>query len=231
MRLAAAALLVAVAPAFAEHPPGLAPDSPRDGAITGRKPRFVVRTSGAEAESARFRIELSQDGFRTIAYTFDQLADANGWVYAVLDGGGSGAVYAPRKPIGAGRYAWRVSSWDGVTWRVGAATFRLDVDVVPPADVSGLAMARRADGCVSLAWDPVVSDAQGGVERIGVYHVLRFTTATPPAGGGTSEVGEAKVPLFEDCDPALADKPLLYYRVVPEDEAGNVAVPPSSARR
>ena len=232
MRLVAAVLLVAVSPALAEHPTRLAPESPDDGAVTGRKPRFVLRAAGDSAEGARYRIELSRDAFRTIAYTFDQVADPNGWVYAAdSDASGPGAVYTPRRPIDAGRYAWRVSSWDGVTWRVAPASFRFDVDDVPPADVSRIAMTRDlARGCVRLVWDPVSTDARGGSERIARYHVLRFTEASSSASAG-AEVGEAKAPSFEDCDPALADRPLLYYRVVPEDEAGNVPAAGSSFKR
>ena len=228
MRLAAAVLLVAVSPALAEHPARLAPESPDDGAVTGRKPRFVLRAAGDSAETARYRIELSRDAFRTIAYTFDQVADPNGWVYAADV---PGAVYTPRRPIAAGRYAWRVASWDGVTWRVAPGSFRLDVDDVPPADVSRIAMTRDlARGCVRLVWDPVSTDVRGGSERIARYRVLRFTDASSSASAAV-EVGEAKAPSFEDCDPALADRPLVYYRVVPEDEAGNVPVAGSSLKR
>jgi hypothetical protein len=232
MKLAAAVFLVAISPALAEHPTNLAPEAPEDGAVTGRKPQFILRAAGGATESARFRIELSRDGFRTIAYAFDQSADPNGWVYAAdVNAGVPGAIYAPRLPIDAGRYVWRVSSWDGVTWRVGPTSFRLDVDDVPPADVRRLAMDRDlARGCVRLVWDPVVTDARGGTERIARYHVLRFTSAASPASAG-DEVGEAKAAWFEDCDPALDDKPLLYYRIVPEDEAGNVPGAPSSVRR
>ena len=232
MKLAAAVLLVAISPALAEHPRSLAPQSPADGAVTGRKPRFVMRAEGGAAESARFRIEMSRDGFRTIAYTFDQVADPNGWIYAGdVDAGIPGAVYAPRLPIDAGRYAWRVASWDGVTWRAAAQTFRLDIDDVPPADVARLALTRDLPrGCVRLAWDPVVTDVRGGSERIARYHVLRFTAVASPGSAG-QEVGEAKAASFDDCDPALDDRPLVYYRIVPEDEAGNVARAPSSLKR
>jgi len=226
MRLPAAALLVAVVPALAAHPTGLTPSAPADGATTGRKPRFAVRTSGGDTESVRFRIELSRDGFRTIAYTFYQLADPNGWVYAALESG-AGAVYAPRQPIEGGGYLWRVASWDGVTWKGGTGAFHLRVDDVPPADVRGLTMVRRGNGCVGLAWDPVVADAKGGAERIAVYHVHRFISARGP-GVAT---GDATAAAFEDCDPELAARPLLYYRVVPEDEAGNVPAPDSSVTR
>ena len=218
MRLAAAALLVAVSPAFAEHPKVLTPDAPPDGTVTGRRPRFALKAAGIDTESVRYRIELSKDEFRTIAYTFDQEADPNGWVYA-----GAGAIYAPRKPIEAGGYLWRVASWDGVTWKPGSGAFRLRVDDVPPADVKALAMTRRGNGCVGLVWDPVVEDVKGGPETIRVYHVLRFTsTRMAPAAAG-----DATAATFEDCDPELSSRPLLYYRVVPEDEAGNV--PPESS--
>ena len=230
MKPAAALLLVAISPALAEHPTTLAPQAPADGAVTGRKPQFVLRATGGAVESVRFRIELSRDGFRTIAYTFDQVADPNGWVYAAdVDAGVPGAVYAPRRPIDAGRYAWRVASWDGVTWRVAPGTFRLDIDDVPPAEVERLALTRDR-GCVRLVWDPVVTDARGGSERIARYHVLRFTAVSSRASAG-QEVGEAKAASFEDCDPALDDRPLVYYWIVPEDEAGNVPRAPSSFKR
>jgi hypothetical protein len=166
----------------------------------------------------RYRIELSTDGFRTIAYTFDQQADPNGWIYA-----DPGAAFAPRKPVESGTYVWRVASWDGVTWKAGSGELHLRVDDVPPTDVRGLAMMRRASGCVGLVWDPVTEDVKGGTETIRTYHVLRLTSTrgTPVAAG------DAKAATFEDCDPELPSRPLLYYRVVPEDEAGNV--PPESS--
>jgi hypothetical protein len=227
MKRAIAVLLVAISPALAEHPKNLAPQAPADGAVTGRKPQFVLRAEGGAVESARFRIEMSRDGFRTIAYTFDQVADPNGWIYASdVDAGVPGAVYAPRLPIEAGRYAWRVASWDGVTWRAAIRTFHLDID-----DVPRLALTRDLPrGCVRLVWDPVVTDARGGSERIARYHVLRFTAVASPSSAG-QEVGQAKVESFDDCDPALDNRPLVYYRIVPEDEAGNVPRAPSSLKR
>lgn len=206
-----------------QQPTTLAPEAPRDGASVGKKPRFVIRASGANVEKLKFRIELSTDEFRTVAYTFDQLKDANGWAYTALDDQSPGAVYFTRNPIAGGDYTWRVASWDGLSWKEALDRSRLQVDDVPPADVDGVLMDREArKGCIRIRWQSVVTDVNGGSERVGLYHVYRYTTKGPTHPIRLFEAGQTPDLEFEDCDKAALKSPLLFYRVVAEDEAGNI---------
>ena len=221
------ALPIALAwlPATAQQQPtSLAPESPRDGASVGTKPRFVVRAMGTDVEKLRFRIELSADAFRTIAYTFDQLKDTNGWAYTVLDDQSPGAVYFARQPLAGGDYVWRVASWDGLSWKESSDRFRVRIDDVPPADVDGVLVWRDAKtGCVRISWSAVTTDRDGRDERVAVYHVYRYASKGPTQPIRSYEAGVTPSLDFDDCDAEAAKKPTLFYRVVAEDEAGNIA--------
>jgi hypothetical protein len=207
-----------------QQPPALAPESPRDGASVATKPRLVVRAGGVDVEKLRFRIELSRDGFKTLAYTFNQLKDATGWAVTTLDDQTPGAVYFPRQPLAGGDYLWRVASWDGLTWKEGRDRFRLQIDDVPPEDVEGVRMARDPGGsCMRITWQPVTTDRDGRPERVASYHVYRYAAKGPTHPIRPFEAGETTGFSFDDCDAASLEKPVLFYRVVAEDEAGNIS--------
>jgi hypothetical protein len=217
-------LIVAAGTAAAQQQPKtIAPETPQDGASVGKKLRFVVRVEGADVEKLRFRIELSRDEFKSIATTFDQLKDASGWAVTALADQTPGAVYVPREPLAGGDYQWRVASWDGLSWKEGGDHFRVQIDDVPPEDVDGVRMTRDPGGpCVGLAWQPVVTDRDGRPERVAMYHVYRYAARGPTHPIGPFQVGETTGVTFEDCDAASLEKPILFYRVVAEDEAGNI---------
>lgn len=219
-----AVLAAAVTASLAQQQPGkLIPESPADGASVGRKPRFVIRTSGPAVEKLRFRIELSINGFETVAYRFDQVKDANGWAYTSLDDGAPGAVFFTRQPIAGGDYQWRVASWDGLSWSPGDANYRIRIDDVPPADVEGVRMWRdTSTGCVRLSWAPVVTDADGNAERVDSYHVYRYASKGPTRPVRPFEIGATAALQLDDCNLEALKAPVLFYRVVAQDEAGNL---------
>jgi hypothetical protein len=206
-----------------QQPATLAPESPKSGAFVGKKPRFVIRAEGTDIEKLKFRIELSADGFRTIAYTYDQLKDAGGWAYTVLDDQSPGAVYFTRQPMAGGAYVWRVASWDGLSWQESGDRFRLQIDDVPPADVDDVLVSRDTrTGCVRIGWAPVTTDRDGREERVALYHVYRYASKGPTQPVRPFEAGQTSSLAYEDCDPDALKKPILFYRVVAEDEAGNI---------
>lgn len=222
--LAFAAAALATLPAWPQAQPTLlAPESPKSGASVGKKPRFVVRAEGGDAEKLRFRIELSKDDFRTIDYTFDQLKDANGWAYTALPGDVPAALFVTPKPLPGGEYDWRVASWDGLSWLESPTKFHVTVDDVPPADVEGLRLNRDIKkGCVVLDWARVTNDVNGAPERVGLYHVYRYTAPSALLPIRPMQAGETDDTRYEDCDRAALKKPILFYKVVAEDEAGNI---------
>jgi hypothetical protein len=221
---AALACALAAPPVPAQQQPTtLAPVAPANGAAVGKKPRFVVRIAGSDVENLRFRIELSTDGFESIAYAYDQLEDSNGWAYTALEDGSPGAVYFTRQPMAGGVYLWRVASWDGLSWQEAGDRFRLIIDDVPPADVDGVAMSRDTrSGCVRITWYPVTTDRDGGAERVALYHVYRYASKGPTQPVKPFEAGTTVTTDYEDCDLDALKKPILFYRVVAEDEAGNI---------
>lgn len=219
----ALALLVASSAGAQQQPKSVSPEAPVDGASVGKKPRFALRIDGGDVDKLQFRIELSRDEFKTIAYTFDQLKDADGWAVTVLDDQSPGAVYFTRQPIAGGNYLWRVASWDGLSWMDGSRRFRIQIDDVPPADVDGVRMSRPPGGsCVHISWEPVTTDSNGGPERVARYHVYRYAAKGPTHPIRPFEAGETAELTFEDCDAVIVDKPVLFYRIVAEDEAGNI---------
>jgi hypothetical protein len=225
-----AALLAVVLTAVAwartpaqQQPATLSPEAPADGASVGKKPRFLLRSSGPDVDRLRFRIELSKDAFKTIAYRFDQLKDENGWAYTELEDKAPGAVFFTRQPLDGGAYVWRVASWDGLSWKDGDATFRLQVDDVAPADVDGVVMSRDArTNCIHVHWAPVVTDVDGQPERMGIYRVYRYASKGPTRPVRPFEVGTTATLDLDDCDQEALTAPLLFYRIVGQDEAGNL---------
>jgi hypothetical protein len=196
------------------------PVDPPDGAVTGPRPVFSVGYGGiddADLRRARFRIALSEDGFRSEAYVVDQLERRTGW----LPGGAGSMLYRPRRPLRDGTYEWRVSVWDGVGWQEGQRTFSLRVDTVPPAAVEGLRLhLDRTNGTVGLTWDPVVLDRRGGPEFVSRYHVYRYTRGPPFPVARPLRAGSTPTPAWNETATAPGAR-LVLYRVTAEDEAGN----------
>ena len=217
-------LLLATLGARAQQQPSrLTLDQPKDGAAVSPRPKFVVRTDAADVSKLRFRIELSRDDFKTVAYTFDQLKEANGWAYIESEGEPPGAILFVRKKLDGGDYVWRVSSWDGLSWQTGPEVQRVTIDDVPPAEVQGVRMRRDpATGCMHISWDPVSTDQNGGPERIARYHVFRYWQRAAVPSIGPNEAGTSTETTYVDCDPTTLKKPMVFYRVEAEDEAGNI---------
>jgi hypothetical protein len=205
------------------QPSRLMLDQPKDGAAVSPHPKFVLRTDAENVSKLRFRIELSRDEFKTVAYTFDQLKEANGWAFVEAEGERQGAMYFVRKKLDGGDYEWRVSSWDGLSWQVGPNVARLTIDDVPPAEVSGVRIRRDpSTGCIRIAWDAVTTDRNGGVERVARYHVFRYSQRAAVPSSGRFEAGSTPETSYVDCDPETIKKPMVFYRVEAEDEVGNV---------
>ena len=142
---------------------------------------------------------MTRDAWKTIAYTFDQLADAAGWAVTALNDQTPGAVYVPRQPLVGGDYEWRVASWDGLSWKEGTEDFRVRIDDVPPEDVDGVRMARDPEsGCVRLMWLPVTSDREGRPEHVAMYHVYRYAAKGPTHPIRPFEAGETTSHAYED---------------------------------
>jgi hypothetical protein len=112
------------------------------------------------------------------------------------------------------------------------ASFR--VDATPPAEVTGLRLERRADGSVSLTWDPVVNDIEGRPEVVDRYVIYRYETRGIFSQSRGSEAGSSRTPSFVDRSdaarsgavrsagpPGKRGRGTLYYKVVAVDAAGN----------
>jgi hypothetical protein len=200
----------------------VSPREPPDGAVAGGNPVFVLAYESlddAALRDARFRIELSTDGFRSAALTFDQREHRGGWV----PGEPGTMIYRPSRPLPDGEYEWRVSSWNGLSWVVGPDRYRLRVDTVPPAPVHDLRVRLSGDGAaLLLEWEPVAQDLRGGPEYVARYLVYRYVGSGPYPLAPARKVGEAADPAWTDPDPP-AEPRLVLYRVDAEDLAGNSA--------
>jgi hypothetical protein len=201
----------------------VAPIEPPDGAATGSKPVFQISFSGIEdrdVRRARFKIALSTDGFRSESLVFDQRRRRSGWV----PGEQGRMIFRPRKPIADGTYEWRAWLWDGAEWTGGGDTFSLRIDTVPPAEVEGLRLSYDAErSSVFLSWQPVAFDCEGGAEYVSRYHVYRYDRGPPFPLVPAFEIGETTAHEFAVSGEGLSGASLLVYRVVAEDDAGNVA--------
>ena len=63
-----------------DQPKRLTLEAPKAGARVGKRPKFVARIVGGDAESLRFKIVLTRGDAKTTAYTFNELEDTHGWV-------------------------------------------------------------------------------------------------------------------------------------------------------
>lgn len=202
------------------------PLDPPDGAVINARPVFRLgyeEIDETELRGSRFRITLRRDGLRGEELRFDQLASANGWAH-----GDEGTVlYYPRQPLPDGEYQWTVARWDGTAWSAAPEVFALRIDSVAPADVDGLRIAYdRERARYHLRWRPVTLDRNGAPEFVARYHVYRYDGAPPFPTVRLREIGVATIPelSLDEGDATEAEPaPLLFYRVVAEDEAGNQA--------
>ncbi len=201
----------------------VAPIEPDDGAVTGARPFFLISYTGIEDKDlrhSRFRIALSDDGFRSETIVFDQRKRRSGWV----PGEPGRMVFRPPKPIADGSYEWRAWIWDGADWSGGLESFKLRIDTVPPADVEGLMLSYDDErSSLFLEWQPVGLDAEGGAEYVSRYHVYRYDKGPPFPLLPAFKIGESVEPEMAVSGEDLSGASLLVYRVVAEDEAGNVA--------
>ncbi len=217
----AVALLAAVR-APAQVVDEVRPLEPERGAVVGVKPALRVAVKGEDLVKMRFKIELSRDGFDTIAATFDQQKDPNGWAFTDAGWDVKGALYQVRQDLPDGTYEWRVSAWNGVDWVAGKSTSSFRVDAVPPADVDGLTMTvDRARKVIHLEWRPVQVDIEGHPELVARYHVYRYVRKWFFASYAVYEVGTTEDTAFDDRDEAAFSGNLLFYKVAAEDAAGN----------
>jgi hypothetical protein len=197
------------------------PVAPEDGGFAGPRPTLQVGVEGSELGKIRFRIELSADGFETVAHTFDQQEDPAGWVFTAL-GGENGAMYRARTPLRDGTWSWRVAAWNGVDWVKGRETRRLVVDGVPPADVTGLRMSvDPKTGSIVLDWDPVAADREGRPESVARYRIYRYERRSFFFVVRPFEIGETTGTRFVDDSRKAADAGMLFYKISAEDVAGN----------
>lgn len=226
---ASAALLIlaalASAPALAQSVEDVYPIEPADGATIGPKETFRLGVKGTDFDKMKFRIEMSMDGFDTIAWAADQMERPGNWgLWAEASGDEQSVVCNVRKPIFDGDYEWRASAWNGVNWVVGKKKFRLRIDAVPPAEVTGVRMSVDKDEKkVVLDWDPVVTDREGRPERIGRYIIYRYERKSVFFVARTYEIGTTTDTHFEDTGELALETPILYYKISAEDEAGNEA--------
>jgi hypothetical protein len=163
---------------------------------------------------------LSEDGFRSEAYVFDQRESKAGW----LPGESGSVLFRPRRPLADGVYEWKVALWNGLTWNEGPAARKLRVDTVPPAPVPGLRLEwNPADSTLRLSWEPVFLDRDGGAEFVARYHVYRYTHGPPYPVVRALRVGSTPEHAWTGQETAT-EPGLVLYRVTAEDEAGNEAL-------
>ncbi|HZA25479.1 MAG TPA: cohesin domain-containing protein, partial [Dehalococcoidia bacterium] len=78
------------------------------GAPTGPRPEFEVKTLSPGA--FKYKIEVSEDGFRSVLHTFDQTGSPAGWDQAEYVGGDVAEFISP-KSLQPGQYKWRAYAW------------------------------------------------------------------------------------------------------------------------
>jgi hypothetical protein len=207
--------------------------SPSDGQSVSARVRFFIAAEGDPDLSERYRIEVGNEDFDTVLYTFDQSKDPQGWSVGVIAGlegiseeeaaSWRGIFFTPRKPLADGQYLWRALKHDGVSFEELGGELAFRVDTVAPGPVSELAARRKEDGTVELTWRPVFEDAEGQPEIMAGYRIYRYTTRHYLRVRDTILVGEVIDARFTDLYADEDTDVLSYYQVNGVDEAGNEA--------
>lgn len=144
-------------------------------------------------------IELSRDGFQTIAYTFDQNADLSGWDRSVYYSGDV-VQYTPMVTLAEGVYQWRVSVRDQSLYSRPTAPRSLGIGVTPPVP---LPLAG-----ICLTPTVVIIGTPGARCRIDYTDALGEATVWQPLA--TVVVAGGPQLYF---DAAAIDKPRRFYRL------------------
>ena len=82
-------------------------------------------------------IELSTDGFNTIAYTFDRDVSTSGW-NKVLHYSGDTVVYVPQGLLASGVYQWRVRVRDGSLYSRPSQPISIGIEAIVPVQSVGI---------------------------------------------------------------------------------------------
>ena len=99
--------------------------------IGTRTPTFNFSAVDPDSDTLVYRIQISEDGFKTMAFDFDQRLDKAGWSMNLYDSGKEARFTMDMgSPLEQGKtYQWRVEAWDG-GWMSNfsvARTFKVDV--------------------------------------------------------------------------------------------------------
>ena len=202
------------------------PLAPAEGSVVGARPlfRFAVKGVGEGWESAMPPvIELSQDDWKSTLRVYSLgSGPARGWrLTSPASGGASGTFRCPEE-LPEGGWQWRIrldgaaapSPWGSISFRV---------DSTPPGEVRTLKVQRRSDGSLALSWSPVTEDVEGKPETVDHYAIYRYDSLGTFPQAAPSRIAEIRATAFVDrrAPTRVGSRPVLYYKVVAVDAAGN----------
>ncbi len=104
-------------------------------ATNDNTPTFQLKTTDFNLDPLRFRIELSTNGFATIAYAYDQTLVPAGWDAASYSNDQI-ASFTPTSAIADALYQWRARAYDGADWSVVTTGRSLRIDTTAPSSLS-----------------------------------------------------------------------------------------------
>jgi WD40 repeat protein/subtilase family serine protease len=106
---------------------------PADSATLDALPTFQLKATDQDINPLRFKIELSQDNFQTVAKTYDGVQSIIGWNKASYANDETATFVVPiDDPISAGSYQWRAFAFDGRDWSGVSATRSFMLQLVQP---------------------------------------------------------------------------------------------------
>ena len=164
----------------------------------------IPGADGGHLDELSCRIELSQDDFQTIPYSFDQDVSLSGWSNISYTNGDT-AGFTPTEALPNGTYQWRVTTFDGWlhshpsevrTFTVGK--FSRTLQKVSGDNQSGIIGTKLLEPLVVLVKDQYDNPISGVQVD---FSVTQGDSSINPTKATTNEDGQAQTILTLDIQP------------------------------
>jgi 6-phosphogluconolactonase (cycloisomerase 2 family) len=141
--------------------------------VTTQTPFFQLSAWDNDTILLQFRLETSQDGFRTVRSTHNQLVSPDSWDKQGYHPGETATFQMSQfdRLASDGEYQWRAFAWDGMAWSGPSATGRFRVDTKAPAARVLPLPAYTTSLKFNLSWSGSDPEPGSGLDPVASYDI------------------------------------------------------------